>query len=309
LVGTSGYLWSRDNKLCKYENVRITRRDVDVVTLEFNDGQKLSVTQDHLLLQPDGTWIEAGLLRPTDMIQSVTYDKNNSVFQWSKVYPTQWGKIFKQWKQKNAQVCMGSSERGDTERSSYSSQRQQSTEQRYKQPGIKDRIRTFIKSLDTGEARVGKSTRSFDTSTYKEVAWVKRGEGVALTAWEEYIHQEKTSRKGVRSLSQKLFYNAIGINCSVLPPELQNECPTKTVVGVTRGRSEVVYNLDVEETHCLWADGVIAHNCIDGCRYFLQRHLKKNQNDTKEFYDKLKMKQFGYKFASAPRNKPRAGLR
>jgi phage terminase large subunit len=50
-------------------------------------------------------------------------------------------------------------------------------------------------------------------------------------------------------------------------------------------------------------------HAIDGCRYFLQRHLKKNVNDTKEFYDKIKMKQFGYKFASAPRNKPRAGLR
>lgn len=50
-------------------------------------------------------------------------------------------------------------------------------------------------------------------------------------------------------------------------------------------------------------------HAIDGCRYFLQRHLKKNVNDTKEFYDRLKMKQFGYKFATAPRNKPRAGLR
>jgi phage terminase large subunit len=50
-------------------------------------------------------------------------------------------------------------------------------------------------------------------------------------------------------------------------------------------------------------------HAIDSARYFLQRHLKKNVNDTKEFYDKLKMKQFGYKFASAPKGKPRAGLR
>lgn len=49
------------------------------------------------------------------------------------------------------------------------------------------------------------------------------------------------------------------------------------------------------------------HLC-DATRYFLQRHLKKNQNDTKEFYDNLKMKKFGYKFATT-RNKPRAGLR
>jgi phage terminase large subunit len=47
---------------------------------------------------------------------------------------------------------------------------------------------------------------------------------------------------------------------------------------------------------------------VDGIRYFLQRHLKKNQNNTKEFYDNLKMKKFGYKFAT-PKEKPKAGLR
>jgi hypothetical protein len=47
----------------------------------------------------------------------------------------------------------------------------------------------------------------------------------------------------------------------------------------------------------------------DAARYWFQRHLKKNQNDTKEFYDKLKMKKYGFTFAQATRNKPRAGLR
>lgn len=47
---------------------------------------------------------------------------------------------------------------------------------------------------------------------------------------------------------------------------------------------------------------------LDGIRYFFQRHLKKNQNDTKEFYDKIKMKKHGFKFADS-KSKPRAGLR
>ena len=47
---------------------------------------------------------------------------------------------------------------------------------------------------------------------------------------------------------------------------------------------------------------------IDCTRYFLQRHLKRNVNDTKEFYDRLKMKKYGYTFAST-RSKPKAGLR
>lgn len=50
-------------------------------------------------------------------------------------------------------------------------------------------------------------------------------------------------------------------------------------------------------------------HAIDATRYFMQRHLKKNVNDTKEFYDRIKMKKFGYKFASTPKGKPRAGLR
>ena len=47
---------------------------------------------------------------------------------------------------------------------------------------------------------------------------------------------------------------------------------------------------------------------IDATRYFLQRHLKKDTNNTKEFYENLKLKsrrkQQGYTFA-----KPKAGLR
>lgn len=48
-----------------------------------------------------------------------------------------------------------------------------------------------------------------------------------------------------------------------------------------------------------------ADHAIDASRYFLQRHLKKDANDTKEFYDNLALKaRMRVKFA-----KPRAGLR
>ncbi len=49
-------------------------------------------------------------------------------------------------------------------------------------------------------------------------------------------------------------------------------------------------------------------HALDAIRYFLQRHLKKNINDTKEFYDKLAMKKFGYNFTDK-KAKPKAGLR
>ena len=48
-----------------------------------------------------------------------------------------------------------------------------------------------------------------------------------------------------------------------------------------------------------------ADHAIDASRYFLQRHLKKDANDTKEFYENLALKaRMRVKFA-----KPRAGLR
>lgn len=47
-----------------------------------------------------------------------------------------------------------------------------------------------------------------------------------------------------------------------------------------------------------------ADHILDATRYFLQRHLRRDLNDTKEFYDNLKMKKFGYKFASTPKVNP-----
>lgn len=77
-------------------------------------------------------------------------------------------------------------------------------------------------------------------------------------------------------------------------------------------------NLWLEYTRYMWdrnREGVWLQrpengndHAIDALRYFMQRHLKKNVNDTKEFYDKLRMKQYGYKFAQ-PKGKLKAGLR
>lgn len=48
-------------------------------------------------------------------------------------------------------------------------------------------------------------------------------------------------------------------------------------------------------------------HALDAVRYFLQRHLKKNVNDTKDFYDKLKNKRFIPQ--QFKRGTPRAGFR
>ena len=37
---------------------------------------------------------------------------------------------------------------------------------------------------------------------------------------------------------------------------------------------EYVYDIEVENTHCLIVNGVVAHNCMDALRYGLEGHIK-----------------------------------
>jgi hypothetical protein len=56
-------------------------------------------------------------------------------------------------------------------------------------------------------------------------------------------------------------------NSKILSPKLQNEGSNKKVVRLCRRFCKQTFNLEVEETHCFLANGVIAHNCIDAIRY------------------------------------------
>jgi len=64
LVGTSGSLFSWDGEKeipAVYHDVRLTRKDADVIEIIFEDGRVLKCTSDHLILTTMG-WIEAGKL-------------------------------------------------------------------------------------------------------------------------------------------------------------------------------------------------------------------------------------------------------
>ena len=266
LVGKSGFLYSQQGSIQRFHSVRPTRKDAEVLTLHLNDDTKLTVTPDHLLLRTDGLWQEARLFNPTDMIQSGMYGQGNSVLQGAKVYLTQRRKIFEQWAVSYAQVCLGVLQRAYSPRYACSSRGRQSFEQPNRKPRDEERGRPLTSTHDRGAKGEGQGTYQQYPALGSQVARVKRGQGVAQVTWEEYVGEAETYTEILRSLPYKL-YNATFRHFALLRAKLQDEGQTKTITRITRGREAVVYNMEVEGTHCLLANGVVAHNCMDASRY------------------------------------------
>lgn len=266
LVGKSGYLVSRGNTIQRFSGVRPTRTDAETTILHFTDGTHLEVTPDHLLLQPDGIWQEAQLFTPMDVIQCAMYE-NNSVFQRQALQVTSWGAIFKSWYQAYASRSLGVSPWANSSKDARSSHRRECDKQFNRKPGAKNGTCSFVGTHDTRTPRASAATRRENTATYQEMARIKRGARVAQVTWQESYGKPTSTAENMQSLLHTVQYKVRKTVCKILWPELQNESPTKTIARISRGRQAVTYNLEVENTHCLVANGVIAHNSLDAIRY------------------------------------------
>lgn len=154
-----------------------------------------------------------------------------------------------------------------------------------------------------------------------------------------YILDELFYRKGMsnREIADALKANDILTVADSAEPKSIDEIKAYgiTIVPAEKGKDSILHGIQVvqgvkisvtrrsknlwnEYTTYLWdrdregnwlqrPEGGRDHAC-DALRYFLQRHLKKNINDSKEFYDRLKMQKYGFKF-STPHAKPKAALR
>lgn len=60
LVGTEGRVMSHDGTYHKYFDVRLTRKNADILVLELEDGTQIYCTDDHRFMLLDGEWIRAG---------------------------------------------------------------------------------------------------------------------------------------------------------------------------------------------------------------------------------------------------------
>ncbi|HEC30484.1 MAG TPA: hypothetical protein ENI66_00525, partial [Candidatus Yonathbacteria bacterium] len=152
LVGKSGFLYTQNGIVKRFYDVKSTRKNAEMVNIEFNDGNILSVTPDHLLLLPNNQWIEAGLLCQSDMIQSVIYEQESKI-QWLNIY-----KVFKQsllqrlckWEEMVfTPLCLVFGKWGDTRELSYSSQGREQGKQFFDKSGIETSSGTFIRTHDT----------------------------------------------------------------------------------------------------------------------------------------------------------------
>ena len=155
-----------------------------------------------------------------------------------------------------------------------------------------------------------------------------------------YILDELFYRKGMSNheIANALKGNDILTVADSAEPKSIDEIKAYgiTIVPAEKGKDSILHGIQVvqnvkisvtrrskniweEYTNYLWdrdregnwlqhPEGGRDHAC-DATRYFLQRHLRKNINDSKEFYEKLAMKKYGFQFAKPTYAKPKAGLR
>jgi phage terminase large subunit len=272
LVGQTGFLYSRDGSIQRFSNVRPTRSNTETLKIEFTDGNILEVTPDHLLLRPDGIWVEAGLLHSGDMIQSVIYENTN--IQWKDLYTLQWGKILQSWNKKIAQGCLGTLQWFNPKRNASRPHRWgQGKQFNIKSPAIRPET-TRKETYDTRKVCENEVLDCKNKTVNKEMALIKRGQGVAQIEWNKNLRGKKTFSERMCSLPFTIFNNTVCKISPFLSPKLQNESKDKTIKGITRGFRYIVYNMDVENTECLLVNGVIAHNCMDALRYGVYSNSK-----------------------------------
>ncbi len=297
LVGKEGYLYTRDGGVERYYNVRPTRKNTEVLSLKFDDGDILTLTPDHLLLQTDGTWKQAQLINVGDLIQSHGYKntvKKSTDILGESIYSIQGHKILQRLSELQkilfAQSSLGISSWSYTKGLSYSSQGSQSSEQFSSESRDEAYQRSLRGSYDTRTQSQTKVDSRQDQTTYQNMAWIKRGNSVAQFAWQNDIPEKKTNKKELLSLPHRILNDSIQFISKVLSPKLQDESKTKKVTGITGGFRAQTYNLEVENTHCLLVNGVIAHNSMDAGRYGMSTLNTRSELSKEELLERRQMR-------------------
>lgn len=54
----------------------------------------------------------------------------------------------------------------------------------------------------------------------------------------------------------------------------EKDVKSVSILGIRKIGSEDVYNMEVDDTHCFAANGLIVHNCEDSLRYLCNTVLK-----------------------------------
>lgn len=73
LAGTQGRVLSSDGKYHRYTQCRKTQENVDVFTMELEDGSSVTATANHRFMLKDGTWKRLDELEIGDELKEVSH--------------------------------------------------------------------------------------------------------------------------------------------------------------------------------------------------------------------------------------------
>lgn len=271
LVGTSGYLWSL-GKLEKYHSVRQTGIK-EIYELSFLDDSVVKCSGEHLFLTTTRGWVRAIDLRPSDMIQlcseSDNYFSYDSTIQQSTILSL-WSLLSTRWRA-FASNCLSISQRKHSFGLSYSSQRSESNQQ-------SDRKLSSAFSKGAFKRAFSFTGRSSSTKETLQGGSLAKSRHLASFISRETMAQKtlQTCKRKIScsSRTQGVFSDLFSLWQRVYSALLSSKNmsrPLYTSLSLrTKKSSALVYNLEVENTHCFSIEGgITVHNCFDSTTYAL----------------------------------------
>lgn len=284
LVGKKGWIWSEYGKLRYFRNVRKTGEEV-VYEFTLDDGSSFRCSGEHPIYTINRGPVPARLLTKKDKVQLYNYAckdhqrKQTRVQRIALLARQKFGLLSKCITQTPlfAQDCVGVSQWASAEGSGYRPHRPEQGQQPNRELASSDPISQQQECIGRSQKSTQNELRK-DTTTNECMACLGGGESLALRTWQARLSKEKANRKNMCALWEKILYNTILKENSVLLTKLQNASKEKALAGTPREYTSItsretlgkepVYCLDVYDTSTFaLANGVVVSNCMDSVRY------------------------------------------
>lgn len=284
LVGKKGWIWAEHGKLRYFRNVRKTGEEV-VYEFTLDDGSSFRCSGEHPIYTINRGPVPARLLTKKDKVQLYNYarkdyqQKQTRVQRITLLARQKFGLLSQRLAQAPlfAQDCVGVSQRASAEGTGYRPHRPEQGQQPNRELTSSDSISQQQECVGRSQEGTQNELRQ-DTSTNEGMACLGGGASLALRAWQACLSKEKADRKNMCALWEKILYNTILKDGSVLLAKLQNAGKEKAPTGPSREYASItfrktlgkepVYCLDVYDTsNFALANGVVVSNCMDAIRY------------------------------------------
>lgn len=284
LVGKKGWIWSEHGKLRYFRNVRKTGEEV-VYEFTLDDGSSFRCSGEHPIYTINRGPVPARLLTKKDKVQLYNYARKDCQRKQTRVQRItllarqKFGLLSQRLAQAPlfAQDCVGVSQRASAEGPGYRPHRPEQGQQPDRELTSSHTVSQQQKCFGRNHEGTQSELRQ-DTTTNEGMACLGGGESLALRAWQARLSKEKADRKNMCALWEKILYNTILKDSSLLLTKMQNASENKTPTRASREYASIasrktlgkepVYCLDVYDTsNFALANGVVVSNCMDATRY------------------------------------------